>query len=162
FNLATVSGISQADVQAQAFVNNLNPGQSIGIVTRYVGPGYNNFYLGQLRNIGNGLLQGAIFLNLNGTFSVLNVGATVNVAPWTLEFETVGSSLKLIYNGKLIASAFDTTLTAGSIGIRPSQGVAVSSFTAANVVTGSPTLPFTDNFTTPSDGSQLSQNWSDQ
>src|SRR5262249_20771364 len=83
FNLATVNGISQTDVEAQAFVNNLTTGQSIGIVTRHVGPGYHNFYLGQLRNTGSGL-QGAIFLNLGGTFSVLNVGATVKVVPGAL------------------------------------------------------------------------------
>jgi hypothetical protein len=163
FNLATVNGISQADVKAQASVNNLTAGQSIGIVTRHVGPGYHNFYLGQLRNTGSGL-QGAIFVNLSGTFYLLNIGKTVPVpiVPETLEFETVGSSLKLIYNGQLIASAFDTTLTAGSVGIRLSQGVAASNFTSDNVTATSPTLPFSDNFMAPSDGSQLSRNWSDQ
>src|SRR5262249_21243452 len=103
FNLATVVGINQADVQAQATVN-LSSGQSAGIVTRYGGPGYSNFYFGQLRNTGSGL-QGAIFLNSGGNFTTLAVGATVAAASGTLEFESVGASLKLIFNGQLIASA---------------------------------------------------------
>jgi hypothetical protein len=160
FNLATVNGISQADVQAHATVN-LSAGQSIGVVTRYGGPGYSNFYMGQLRNTGSGL-QGAIFLNMGGSFTALSVGPTFSASAGTLEFETVGSSLKLIYNGQLIASAFDTMLTAGSIGMRMNQGVTVSNFTADKVVATSPALPFSDNFAATSDGSQLSRNWSDQ
>jgi hypothetical protein len=160
FNLATVIGINQADVQAQATVN-LSSGQSAGIVTRYGGPGYNNFYFGQLRNTGSGL-QGAIFLNSGGNFTTLAVGATVAAASGNLEFESVGASLKLIFNGQLIASAFDTTLGSGSIGMRLSQGVALSSFSADKVTSTTPSIPFTDNFTTVSDGSQLNRNWSDQ
>jgi hypothetical protein len=50
-----------------------------------------------------------------GTFTELNTGSTVASGSGTLEFEVVGSSLKLILNGQLIASAIDTTFTTGSV-----------------------------------------------
>jgi hypothetical protein len=154
--------ISQADVATQVTVNSLGNGQSVGLVTRYVGPGYNNFYLGQLRNTGSGL-QGAIFVNLAGTFYTLNVGSIDSTAmPGNiLEFETVGSTLKLIYNKQLIASAMDTSLTAGSVGMRLSNGANVSNFSAAIAATNAK-LPFSDDFSITGTASQLDTNWNDQ
>src|SRR5262249_43677174 len=101
FNLSTVNGITQADVKVLAGVNlTLGSGQSAGIVARYGGPGYSNFYLAQVRDVGTGF-QGAIFKNVGGTFFTVAVGSTVGSGTGTLEFEAVGSSLKLILDGKL-------------------------------------------------------------
>src|SRR5262249_43124694 len=120
----------------------------------------NDFYVGQIRDTGSGL-QPAIFKNIGGTFSTIAVGATVSSAGnATLEFEVVGSSLKLIYDGQLVAFGVDSSLTTGSVGMRLSNGAAVSSF-LADVLT-LPPLHFTDTFTTSSGGSHLDRNWTDR
>src|SRR5262249_5677559 len=82
----------------------------------------------------------------------------------TLEFEVVGSSLKLILNGKLVAYSQDISITAlGSVGMRLGQGARLDNFFADKVtVPTTQTLPFTDNFANTSDAFQLSTNWSDQ
>jgi len=138
-----------------------------GLVARYTGPLYNDFYLGQLRDLGNGQFQAAIFKNIGGVFTTIAVGTTTaSTGTGTLEFEVVGSSLKLIFNNALLAYGFDTSLTAaagGSAGMRLGQGATASSFSADQVVVPtSQTLPFTDGFSTVGDGSQLSPNWIDQ
>ena len=53
FNMSTVNGISQGDTTVQGDIA-LGSGQSAGLVARYSGPLYNNFYLAQLRDIGGG------------------------------------------------------------------------------------------------------------
>jgi uncharacterized repeat protein (TIGR01451 family) len=163
FNLETLNGISQANTVVTASVN-LGDGQNAGLVARYGGPGYRNFYLGQFRSIGNGQFQAAIFDNIGGAWNTLAVGSTVNSGTGTLEFEVVGSSLKLLLNNQVIAYAQDSSITApGSVGMRLSLGATVNSFSANTVtVPTSQNLPFTDNFTTTGDGSQLTTNWSDQ
>src|SRR5262249_49909831 len=140
---------------------NVGSGQTIGLVARYGGPLYSNFYLGQLRDTGSGF-QAAIFKNIGGSFATIAVGSTIASANGTLEFEVVGNSLKLIFSGKLVAYGFDSSLTTGSAGMRLSTGAAVSVFTADKVTQTNAALPFSDNFTTTSDGAQLSRNWSDQ
>ena len=163
FNLSTLNGIRQANAVVTAGVN-LDAGQTAGLVARYRGPGYSNFYLAQLRSVGNGQFQAAIFSNIGGTFNTLAVGSIVNSGTGTLEFEVVGSSLKLLLNNKLVAFAQDSSITApGSVGMRLGQGVSVSSFSATTLAAPSAqTLPFADNFKATSDGSQLTTNWSDR
>jgi hypothetical protein len=158
FNLAALNGVNQSNVKVQADVT-LVAGQQVGLVARYGGPGYANFYLGQLRATGSGV-QAAIFSNVGGTFSTLVVGSTVSASAGTLEFEVVGQSLKLIFNGKLVADAFDSALATGSVGLRMS-GVAVASNFQASAIPNA-TLPFSDNFNPPGDASQLDSNWVDQ
>jgi len=138
-------------------------GQTVGLVARYGGPGYSNFYLAQIRDTGSGL-QGAIFKNVAGAFTTIAVGSTVaSLGNTTLEFEAVGSSLKLIYGGTLVAYGFDSSLTTGSVGMRLSNGASVGSFSAAAAtVTNVTKLPFSDSFTSASDGSQLDSAWRDQ
>jgi uncharacterized repeat protein (TIGR01451 family) len=160
FNLSTLNGVNQTDVSVVANAN-LGVGQSIGLVARYGGPGQDNFYLGQLMNMGYGFVP-SIWINSGGFFTLLALGPTLSDGNGPLEFEPVGDSLKLISNGKLVASAFDSTFTSGSVGMRLSQGTVVSSFQANAVVPQNGALPFTDNFATTSDGSQLSRFWSDQ
>jgi hypothetical protein len=163
FNLSTVSGISQSDVKVTANVA-LGPSQNIGLVARYGGPGNSSFYLGQLRGLGDGQFQAAIFSNIGGTFNTLAIGSTVGSGTGTLEFEVVGSSLKLILNNQLVAYAQDGSITApGSVGMRLGQGVTLGNFNASAItLPAKQALPFTDNFSNPGDGSQLSTNWSDQ
>src|SRR5207245_2420687 len=89
-------------------------------------------------------------------------GVQTCALPITLEFEAVGGSLKLILNGELVASAINGSLKSGSVGMRLTKGTVVASFQAAAVTKLNATLPFSDNFSTTSDGSQLSRNWSDR
>jgi uncharacterized repeat protein (TIGR01451 family) len=166
FNLSTVNGLNIGNAKVIANVS-VNPGGNVGLVARYGGPGYSNFYLGQLRDLGNGQFQAAIFKNIGGVFTTIAVGTTTAVTgTGTLEFEVVGSSLKLIFNNKLLAYGFDTSLSAaagGSAGLRLGQGATASSFSADQIVVPtSQTLPFSDSFSNPGDGSQLSPSWSDQ
>src|SRR5262249_52669092 len=120
FNVSTVDGISQGDTTVQGDIA-LGSGQSAGLVARYGGPLYNNFYLAQLRDIGGGSFQTAIFKNVGGVFTTIAVGSTVTTGTGTMEFEVVGSSLKVIFNNTLVAFGFDTALTTGSVGMRLSQ-----------------------------------------
>jgi subtilisin-like proprotein convertase family protein len=160
-NLSTVNGLNQADVAVSIDVNLTSSNQAAGLVTRYSGPLYNNFYLGQIVDIGSGF-KTEIFKNIGGTFTQLAVGTVVNTGTGTLELESVGQSVKLIFNGTLVAYAFDGDLTSGSVGMRLSQTTTADNFNAAAVVQTTPPLPFKDDFSMPSDGSQLSRNWSDQ
>jgi len=168
FNLSTVNGLSVGDTKVKANVV-LAGGGSVGLVARYAGPLYNNFYMGQLRDIGGGQFQAAIFKNIGGTFTTIAVGTTnATTGTGKLEFEVVGASLKVIFNNTLLAFGFDTSLTAaGSAGMRLPEGSTASSFLADQVpVPNAQTLPFADNFSTPplypADGNQLSTNWRDQ
>jgi subtilisin-like proprotein convertase family protein len=161
FNLSTIFGLNQPDVTISANVA-LTSGQTAGLVTRYGGPLYSNFYLGQLRDIGGGQFQAAIFKNIGGTFTTLAVGSVVNTGTGPLEFESTGPSLKLIFNGAVVAFAQDLDLTGGSVGMRLGAGVAMSNVVVANAGVQLATLPFTDNFSTTSDGSQLDRFWTDQ
>src|SRR5262249_21735691 len=159
-NLSTVNGLALTDTKVTANTN-MGSGQTIGLIGRYGGPLYNNFYLAQLRDTGSGF-QAAIFRNIGGSFATIAVGSTIPTANGTLEFEVVGTSLKLLFGGKLVAYGFDSSLTSGSAGMRLSTGATVSQFAADKVTQTNGALPFSDNFTTASDGSQLSRNWSDQ
>jgi subtilisin-like proprotein convertase family protein len=161
YNVSTVNGINQADVAASIGVNLTASGQAAGLITRYGGPLYSNNYLGRIVDTGSSFTT-EIYKNIGGTFTLLATGATVSTGTGTLEFETVGQSLKLIYNGALVAFAFDGSLTTGSVGMWLDQTATATNFNAAAVVQLQPALPFSDNFSKVSDGSQLDRNWSDQ
>src|SRR5262249_51973040 len=147
-----------ADVTVSARVA-LAAGQTAGLVTRYSGPLENNLYLGQLFGTGSGF-QASIWKNIGGVYTRLVTGLTVSTGSGTLEFEAVGPSLKLIFNGQLLAFADDLSLTSGSVGMRLSKNATLDDFQADAVVQLTPTS--TDDFSTTSDGSQLDRNWTDQ
>jgi hypothetical protein len=142
-------------------------GQYAGLVTRYGGPLESNFYVGFLVSDGSSF-QGTIWKNIGGTYTQIATGAFVNTGVGSLEFEAVGPSLKLLFTPQgqtqatLLAFADDTSLTTGSVGMRISQGARVGPFNASAVVATQPTLPFSDDFSSTSDGSQLNRNWTDR
>jgi hypothetical protein len=142
----------------------LTSGQTAGLVTRYGGPLESNLYLGQLFYNGTNV-QGTIWKNLGGTYTLLTVGpTTTTTTSGTFEFESVGPSLKVIFGGTLLAFADDTSLTTGSVGMRLGQNVAMDNFHAEAVIQQQASLPFDDHFNNSdaSDGSQLSRFWTDQ
>ncbi len=161
FNLSTVNGINSKDMAVTGSIN-LSGSQWVALVSRYSGPAENNFYLGQLLGNGNGTFTPTIWKKVNGVWTKLNTGANINSANGTLEFETVGPSLKLLLNGQILTWADDTDLASGSVGMRLSQNTTLGNFQAVAVATQTGSLPFSDNFSTTSDGSQLDRQWTDQ
>jgi hypothetical protein len=159
-NLATVSGMAASNVAVKADVNFSNSDRA-GLVLRYIGPGDSNMYFGMLLRVSNGY-QASIWRNFFGTWTLLTRGQTVTQNSGTLEFEAVGPSLKLIFNNNLVAFAYDTSIAAGSVGMRGSLGVSATNFSAIAVTTTNVTTPFSDDFSSTSDGSQLSRAWTDQ
>src|SRR5262249_20129993 len=146
-----------------------------GLVARFSGPLNDNYYFGQIAGNGGGGFVATIFKTVGGITTMLATGAVTPTSPGnlqgTLEFETAGPSLKLIFTpqgqtqGKLVAFADDLSLTTGTVGMRLGATTMLGNFVASAIVQTTPTLPFTDDFSSPvnvSDGSQLSRNWTDR
>jgi hypothetical protein len=86
-----------------------------------------------------------IWRNLGGVWSQLtlvnlkDLNAALNTGSGTLKFSASGTSLKLFWqptgaaSATLVATATDSALTSGSVGMRAGQGAAVSSFAAGGV-----------------------------
>jgi len=133
FNLSTVNGVNVADVTVAGDVN-LTPGagQWAGLVARYTGPLYSNFYLAQFRDIGNGLYQAAIFKNIGGTFSLVALGATTAKNAGRLQFKLKGSALEVDLDNTMLASVVDASITGpGSVGMRLSTNATIKNFSAS-------------------------------
>jgi hypothetical protein len=152
-NVATVNGVSQADVFAQADIS-IAVNQYAGLVTRYGGPGDNNMYFAALVRTGASTGQAVIWRNVGGAWTQL-AGANISTTgTGTLRFESVGPTLKLFLDSTLVASVSDFSISAaGTVGLRVSQGAVMDNFSAGAL----PQLPFSDSFSGP--GSQLSSSW---
>jgi hypothetical protein len=159
-NLSTLDGVSAADVKVAGDVA-LGASESAGLVARYSGPLEHNFYLGLLAGTGSGF-RATIWKNVGGSMTKLNAGLTVGSGNGTLEFVVVGSSLKLIFNGQLVAFAHDLSLIGGSVGIRLGADAGVDNFAAEAWSPSVASLPFSDSFSTTSVGSQLDRSWIDR
>jgi hypothetical protein len=124
------NGVTPADVTIQSGVI-LAAGQSVGLLARYSGPGDQNFYEARLTLNSNALVA-AIYRNVNGAFTLL---ASKTISKRTFlglfKFNLVGSSLSLFLNDSLLASATDTSLTAGSVGVRLGANSGVNNFTVS-------------------------------
>src|SRR5262249_10490391 len=113
---------------------------------------------------GNGsTFQAFIWKNVGGVFNLLAAGQVLTSGTGKLEFETVGPSLKLLFKDQVVAFADDSSLlAAGSVGMLLGPSAALANFQATAVTVSTATLPFNDDFSSPSDGSQLSRSWTDQ
>jgi hypothetical protein len=96
------------------------------LVARYGGVGERNFYLAELFDDGN-VVNARIWRNLNGAYTLLAT-AVASTDTGLLRFEVSGSSLKLFLNGNQLASATDSALTTGSVGMRATNGGAFDNF----------------------------------
>jgi hypothetical protein len=157
--LATVNFAPVADEVAQADIAGLRTFDGIpldyldaGLVVRYAGPGVSNFDLGEIVD-DNGTFTAYILRNKGGTFTRL-ASEPVSGGTGTLSFEALGSSLQLLLNGQLIASAYDTSLGAGTTGLWGGAAAFGNFQTSAPAVP----LPFSDTFT-QADGTPLSTSW---
>ena len=158
-NLATVNGINNANEAVSAVIT-LSAVKTAGLVARYAGTGDRNMYMGNVKATSTGYAAN-LYRNINGTWTQLftktYAGPVTNA---TLEFDVVGSSLRLYLNGALVAYASDTKLTAaGSVGMRATAGAVLKNFSAAPLSLTNPTLPFSDNFNSPGANAQLNGAW---
>ncbi|HLW66793.1 MAG TPA: choice-of-anchor tandem repeat GloVer-containing protein [Gemmataceae bacterium] len=150
-DVATLNSVNVANVSVQADINVI-VGQFSGLVARYGGPGDNNMYwAGVDATSGNYVAE--IWRNVGGIWAELFAHG-IGSGSGTLRFEVVGDSLKLFQQNNLVASANDTFLTTGTVGMRASSGSPLDNFSASVLA---PILSFSDNFSTPS--SQLSSSW---
>jgi len=100
-------------------------------VARYSGPLESNFYLAQLASTPKGF-QATIWKNVGGALTKLTKGLTVSSGTGTLTFDIHGSTLTLSLNGSsVLATATDTDLVSGSVGLRLGEDATVSSFEAS-------------------------------
>jgi hypothetical protein len=133
-DLATVNGVSAMNSTVQADMT-VAPGQIAGLVSRYSGPGDSNMYWACVEGIGSGTAVAMIFVNTNGTWRQLPVFATVSFTGGTgsLKLVTFGNSLTLYVNGVSTLSIIDNSLlSAGSVGIRATQGATIDNFSATS------------------------------
>ncbi len=154
--VATLNGVSQADVVVTGSAKTLPLGQWAGLVARYSGQGDTNMYwAGLTRNI-DGAGTAVIYRNLSGNWVLLssrNIGQITGTQ--YLRFEVVNDSLKFFVNGNWAVSAFDSALTTGSVGVRSTQGtvwtgtpnVFMASVRAPLTTPATP-VSFSDNFST--------------
>lgn len=156
-DIATLNGVTQANVDLKATANVPAAGEGAGLVARYSGSGDMNMYFGGLFNTGSGI-QAQIWVNINGNWRLLN-SANVSVGGNVpIEFIVNGSSLQLLVNGSVAVSTTDSELSTGMVGIRASAGASIGSFNASVPTQVTVTWPFSDTFNLTGNG-QLSSNW---
>jgi hypothetical protein len=116
-SLATLFGLSAADVSLQADVTVSSNGGRAQLVARYSGLGDSNYYLASLAQ-DNGQFTVSLFKNVGGTDSLLKSASVVG-GSHTLLFQVLGSSLSLAVDGSPVLQVTDHALTAaGSAGLR--------------------------------------------
>ncbi len=145
-DLATLVGVTATNVGVQATIS-VASGQYAGLVADYSGSGDQNYYLGGVVATATGY-EAYLYRNISGVFTPLFTQNYTGSANGVLRFEVYDSSLKLFLGTSLIAYGDDATLTGGSVGMRVTAGAAVSGFSASVLSAGTPSLPFTSDFTT--------------
>jgi hypothetical protein len=166
-DLAVLNGVNQANVSVQADLN-VPAGQYAGLVTRYCSQG---MYLAEIVSSGPGYLA-ALYVNQGSAWTLLAPTTSVGaVGQGTLLFRSVGASLEVFWQPKgatgfsLIASATNSALTSGSVGLRAGSGATLANFTAAAVTVPTPqnaALPFSDAFANPISFANLGGSWTVQ
>lgn len=129
-NLATVNGVSTANVTIQADVDVTGAaGRSAGLVGRSSGPGDTNNYFAGLVNTGHGF-RVELWRTVNGGRKRL-ASQAVATGSGTLKLVLSGTSLNVFVNAVQVLSATDSGIAgAGQVGIRASAGATVDNFSA--------------------------------
>jgi stage V sporulation protein SpoVS len=133
-NLATVNGISAADVDLTAVVAVTGNGQSAGLVARYSGFASNAYYYGAIEDVG-GNLYARIYVNSGGTTTKL-AEALISNGSGALHVRVKGNLLELFMNygsgDQLLTAVNDSTLTGpGGVGLVGTAGMTFGSFKAS-------------------------------
>jgi hypothetical protein len=126
--MATLNSVNEANVSVQATVTGLAPGQVAGLVARF--QSISNYYQGIVRKT-NGVYTAEVYRILNGTATMLTkVRLSGFSGTGTILFNITGSTLTFSVNGVPKATATDTSLTTGTVGIRATRGAKLSAFSA--------------------------------
>jgi len=117
-SIMAVRGLSTADVHLQGMVaTRAASGQAVGLIARYGGTGDANMYLGRLVNRRAGFVA-EIWRNVAGEWRLLGA----RLAPrgsGILQFDVVGSALRLSFNQKLLVNVRDAAIIRpGGVGVR--------------------------------------------
>jgi hypothetical protein len=110
--------VSVADVhlRAKVTVRAVN-GQAVGLVARYGGSGDSNMYLARLVKRPAGFV-GQIWRNVDGVWQLLASRAAPR-GGGLMQFDVVGNSLALSFNGRLLVGIYDNAISRpGSVGAR--------------------------------------------
>jgi hypothetical protein len=130
-DLATVNGVSVANVTVQADLTVAMAGQWAGLIARYSGPGDQNMYVASLGNVGGGVFQVSIWRNVAGTWTLLGAQSVAS-GSGTLRLVVSGSTLTLFFGGVQELTLSDSMLSAaGAVGIRATAGATVDNFSAS-------------------------------
>ena len=140
YDLATLVGVNATNVAVQATIA-LTTGEAAGLVADYTGTGDGTYYFGSIFASGTNAYQANLYRANNGTFTPLFTQSYLGSANGTLLFDVYGGSLKLFFNGSLVAYGNDATLTGGSVGMRTNMGATLSNFSASVLTTTSTTDP---------------------
>jgi hypothetical protein len=157
---ADVLYIGTALIDSDTSVTVAAPGSggASALSARYSGPGDGNMYLAQLYNDGSHTMA-QLWRNLAGAWTNLvsnQISLTLG-ASTSLEFRVQGSTLVMLINGSVAASAVDTQITAAGLnGLRGISGATFANFSVSTLTPAQP--PFSDNFTRP-DSPNLGPNW---
>lgn len=147
-NLAAL-GTQATDVALQADVTLAAGDSHADLFARYSGAGDQNMYMATLSKVG-GSTFAQIYVNVNGTWTLLDSEIVAVSGTATLRFEVFGNSLRLFVNGTLAAQAFDSTIAGpGLMGIRSSTGVTFDHFLSTFIASVDASLPFSDGFILP-------------
>jgi len=122
-SIATLNGVSEADVEVFAAFNTLNGGTN-GLLARYSGPGDSNAYMALLQRH-NHIISAQIWKNTGGgwvNLSHTEIGLATSLF-YTLRFRVEGNHLTLLVNGNLVGDVLDNDIAGpGSVGVRQSSG----------------------------------------
>lgn len=161
-NIATVNGMSLADVSVQTHINPA-VNQGAGVIARYQPDG--SYYLGMIH--GNGASYTAYLFRYNPGVGFTQLSAVPSGrGAGTLRLEVLGTEQKLFFGPdadhlSLITYAHDAGITtAGLCGVRATRNAHLDTFRAEAIALTTPN-PIADHFTQP-DGSQLARNWTEQ
>jgi len=117
-SLASVNGLSAADVKVSAYVSAAAPAARAGLVARYLGPGDKNMYWAGLVRTADGSLQVQLQRNVEGLWTMLGTAAVEDTSHGlTLTLE--GRQIKVAVNNTIVISIDDAALSAaGGVGVR--------------------------------------------
>jgi hypothetical protein len=145
---AILNGVTATDTEVSADVNLANTGLEgwAGVASRVTD---SSAYIARLRrNYVEGYAAELILVD-NGIWITLD-STIVTATSGTIRLETIGSSIQMYLNETLVATATDSTLTSGGVGVFANDaGVTFDNFSASVAAAATPqnaTLPFTDNF----------------
>jgi hypothetical protein len=158
-SLATVAGLSEADVAIQASVTMTAPKRAGMLVARYQGSGDKRRYAAGLKQLGTQIFAQIFFHD--GVKWITLATTLVRTNRGVVRFEALGPSLKLYLNGVLVANAIDNRLKVGGAGLCKAGvggGVTYDDVSVERIVRAPTAVPFTDAFN-PTPNGQLSTAW---